>query len=416
MKKRKRIFGTIIMLEVLALSAIFLMLILKGNITFHTIDAKETGKQSAGLLEQTKPGDSTTDEGDSTTDEEDSTLEPGNPSEEGQSPDMNSGQDSQIEDHEDDKVVEEEDTTPPMIYDTITISAAGDVTLGRDESYGYERSFDHEFELQNKDYGYFFRNVKNIFEEDDLTFVNLETTLTTAEKPAEKKFRFKADPSYVEILKQGDIELVSIANNHTRDYLEQGYQDTRNNLEAAEIDYVGYEHTYIEEVRDIKVGFAGLTGWEASEAKKESINQIIQELRNDGADLVILMFHWGIERDHYPNNVQKELAHYSIDQGADLVLGSHPHVLQGIEEYKGKNIVYSLGNFSFGGNKNPSDKDTMVYVHKFNFLNGALTGQDHDIIPCSISSVKERNNYQPTPLEGSEKERVLNKIEDYSQF
>jgi poly-gamma-glutamate synthesis protein (capsule biosynthesis protein) len=110
------------------------------------------------------------------------------------------------------------------------------------------------------------------------------------------------------------------------------------------------------------------------------------------------------------------MAYFSIDNGADLVLGAHPHVLQGIEEYNGKQIVYSLGNFCFGGNKNPKDKDTMIYVQRFNFKNGELISQEYDIIPCSISSVTNRNNYQPTPLEGKEAERVMEKIKKYSDF
>lgn len=312
--------------------------------------------------------------------------------------------------------VAETDNISTDVYDTITISAAGDVTLGRDENYGWERSFDHELKLQNGDFGYFFRNVKDIFEADDLTIVNLETTLTNATKKADKKFRFKADPSYVEILKQGNIEAVSIANNHTLDFLEKGYNDTLKTLEDASVGYFGYEHKYITQIRDIKIGVLGYYCMEITDKQLNQIKQAIEELRNEGTDLVIIMFHWGIERDYWPNSVQKELAYFSIDNGADLVLGSHPHVLQGIEEYKGKQIVYSLGNFCFGGNKNPKDKDTMIYVHKFNFKNNELISEEYQVIPCSISSVQNRNNYQPTPLEGKEAERVINKIKKYSDF
>ncbi|NMB42886.1 MAG: CapA family protein [Clostridiales bacterium] len=310
---------------------------------------------------------------------------------------------------------EEETEVVEDVYDTIIISAAGDVTLGRDSDYGYKRSFDHEFELQNEDYGYFFKNVKDIFEKDDITIVNLETTLTTATKKADKKFTFKADPSYVEILKQGNIEAVSLANNHSRDYLAQGYEDTIATLEEADIGYFGYDNKYIKDVRGIKVGVFGLTPWYENEEIKEDIRTAIEELKAEGADIIIAMYHWGIERDNYPNVVQKNIGRYTIDQGADLVLGSHPHVLQGIEEYNGKQIVYSLGNFCFGGNKNPSDKDTMIYVHRFNFKNGELISEENETIPASISSVKDRNNYQPTILEGDEKERVMKKITKFSE-
>lgn len=313
-------------------------------------------------------------------------------------------------------IINETEDIPEDTYDTIAISAAGDVTLGRDEKFGWERTFDHELELQNGDFGYFFRNVKDIFESDDLTIVNLETTLTTAAKKAEKKYRFKADPSYVEILKQGNIEAVSIANNHTLDFLDKGYKDTLETLDEAGVGYFGYEHKYITQVRDTKIGVLGYYCMKVTDKQKSEIKQAIDELKNEGTDLVIIMFHWGIERDYWPNSVQKELAHFSIDNGADLVLGSHPHVLQGIEDYKGKQIVYSLANFCFGGNKNPNDKDTMIYVQRFNFKNGELISQEYEAIPCSISSVSNRNNYQPTPLKDKEADRVIKKIKKYSDF
>lgn len=416
-KRRKVILGTILLLEVLTLSAIFTLLFLKGKVTLEVTGTKDSWKDgiasedmdiAQGAQVPLEP-DANMEDGSKDT-KENSRIDDNSIDKSGQTDEQN------VVSDEGKLIPEESNQEPEDIYDTIVISAAGDVTLGRDNNYGYWGSFDHEFELQNKDYGYFFRNVKEFFEADDLTIVNLETTLTKAEKPAEKKFRFKADPSYTEILTEGSIEVVSIANNHTRDYLEQGYRDTLSALESAEIGYFGYEHKYVTEVRGIKVGILGYVGWESSDILKKEMEEAIRSLRKEECDVVIVMFHWGIERDYHPNKVQKDLAHFVIDEGADLVLGAHPHVLQGIEEYNGKKIVYSLGNFSFGGNKNPSDKDTMVYIHKFNFKNGELISQEDEIVPCRISSVKDRNNYQPTPLTGSEKKRVLNKISENSKF
>ena len=120
-------------------------------------------------------------------------------------------------------------------------------------------------------------------------------------------------------------------------------------------------------------------------------------------------------RGNYPTEYQVNLAHSAIDNGADLVLGHHPHVLEGIEVYNGKNIVYSLGNFCFGGNSNPSDKDTMIFQQTFTVQNGELVEDNvTNIIPCSISSDSSYNNYQPTPLEGDEADRVKGRIEEYS--
>ena len=135
----------------------------------------------------------------------------------------------------------------------------------------------------------------------------------------------------------------------------------------------------------------------------------------EGADVVSVIVHWGIERDAAPNSHQTMLARLAIDEGADLVCGHHPHVLQGIEVYKGKNIVYSLGNFCFGGNSNPSDKDTMIFQQTFTFTKDGMKEDNvTNVIPCSLSSEKSRNNYQPTPATGEEAARILKKIEDRS--
>ncbi|OGO78641.1 MAG: hypothetical protein A2Y23_10035 [Clostridiales bacterium GWB2_37_7] len=310
--------------------------------------------------------------------------------------------------------VEDAATTKEEDWSTIIISAAGDVTLGRDADTSYYGSFDHEVALQKSNYSYFMKNVKYIFENDDLTLVNLEGPLTSATAKAEKQFIFKGKADYTEVLKQGSIEAVNLANNHMFDYLDQGYWDTVSNLSAAGLGYFGFEHKYLTEVKGLKIGLLGFLGWDNSKQKKEEIKKAVDSLKDEGASLIIASFHWGEERNYTPNQIQKDLGRYSIDVGVDLVLGHHPHVIQGIETYKGKSIVYSLGNFSFGGNKNPTDKDAYIYQHSFSFKNNVLQQEEGQVIPISVSSVKNRNNYQPTPLQGIEADRVMNKIRSYS--
>lgn len=323
-------------------------------------------------------------------------------------------------------IVVSADTSSPLInatalktfrqedLNTITISAAGDVTMGRDALASYYNSFDQVAAVQKKDYSYFLRNVKPIFEYDDLTIVNLEGTLTNYTLMAEKQYRFKGNAAYTEVLKQGGIEAVNLANNHMFDYLDQGYWDTVSNLSAADIGYFGFDHKYITEVKGIRIGMLGFTGWDSGKQKKDDIKKAVEDLKSRGANLIIVSFHWGEERMYAPNQTQKELGRYCIDIGVDLVLGHHPHVIQGIETYKGKSIVYSLGNFCFGGNKNPSDKDSYIYQHSFSFKDNILLMETGQVIPVSISSSKDRNNYQPTPLQGIEANRVMNKIRKYS--
>lgn len=297
----------------------------------------------------------------------------------------------------------------------IKISVAGDMTLGTDGDYGYHNSFVEEVKKQNNDYHHFVEYIKPIFEQDDLTIANLETTLTTATKKANKKFKFKGDPSFVQFLNVGSVDVVNIANNHTYDYLQQGFDDTINALQEAEVGFFGYNYIYTTEIKGIDIGVLGYTGWDSSDKFKTKLQEDISNLK-EKVDLVIVSFHWGIENRYYPNEVQKELAHYSIDNGVDLVFGHHPHVIQGIENYNGKYIVYSLGNFLYGGHRNPSDKDTFIFQQTFYFdyQKNLLPKNDINIIPFSISSVDWRNNYKPTPLEGEEKERLLNKIREIS--
>lgn len=303
----------------------------------------------------------------------------------------------------------------PILQTSIKISAAGDFTLGSDETYGYDGSFVHEAE--KNDAAYFVKGLNNIFIEDDFTTVNLETTLTNATEKAEKKFRFKGDPSYAKILRLGGIEAVNLANNHIFDYLEKGYTDTKNSLENENIGYFGYGNKYITTIKDVKVGALGYEGWADYKEIRDQINQDIGDLKEQGAQIILVHFHWGNEREYVPTDSQKSLARYTIDSGADLVLGHHPHVVQGIEEYNGKFIVYSLGNFMFGGNRNPSDKDTFVFQQTFHIENGTLTDKKEiDIVPFSISSTTSRNNYQPTLLTGTEQTRVKEKIIEVSNM
>lgn len=298
---------------------------------------------------------------------------------------------------------------------SFTISAVGDCTFGTDENFAYEGSMPAKCD-EVGDFNYFFENVKSVFEEDDLTIVNFEGTLTDSTTREDKQFAFKADKSYAEILTDGFVEAANLANNHSKDYGEQSYNDTMDALDEAGITNFGYDRVAIKKVKGIKVGLVGTYVLADGLGVKDSMEKNIQDLKDEGAQVIIASFHWGEEKAEYPNDVQVELAHAAIDAGADLVLGHHPHVLQGIEQYKGKNIVYSLGNFCFGGNMYPSDMDTMIFQQTFTLKGGKLQEDNvTNIIPCSISSVEDYNNYQPTPAAGEKETEILNKITQRSQ-
>ena len=310
--------------------------------------------------------------------------------------------------------VEETQSMQPVEEVKITVSMVGDCTLGTYEQFDKSSNFD-AFYIVKKDPGYFFQGVKDVFAADDLTVINMEGTLTESNTRQDKTYAFKGAPKYTEIMTAGNIDAANLANNHSKDYGEQSYTDTIQYLEGAGIATFGYERTSVLDVKGIKVGLVGIYVLADGMGRQQQVIDNIQSVKEQGAQVVIVSFHWGTEKATYPDDTQKTLAHTAIDNGADLVVGHHPHVLQGIEEYNGKNIVYSLGNFCFGGNRNPADKDTMIFQQTFTFANGELVLDNvKNIIPCSLSSVQEYNDYQPTILEGSESERVLQKIQELS--
>ena len=294
---------------------------------------------------------------------------------------------------------------------SLTVSVVGDCTLGTDENFDYDTSLNAYYENYGADY--FFSNVKSIFSADDLTIANFEGTLTDSEDREDKEYAFKAPAEYAGILTSGSVEAVNTANNHSHDYGNQGYEDTISALDSAGILNFGYDKTLVTEVKGIKVGLVGIYELKDHLERKEQLKQNIAKVKAEGAQITIVIFHWGNEKEEVPDSNQTTLAHLAIDEGADLVCGHHPHVLQGIEEYKGKNIVYSLGNFCFGGNSSPSDMDTMIFQQTFTVTSeGVQADNVTNIIPCSISSADGYNNYQPTPAEGDEAARILNKIQE----
>jgi len=314
---------------------------------------------------------------------------------------------------EDEPPPEEAEPQPEII--TITISAAGDTTLGG--SINGTHMFLREFELSGRDHGHFLRNVKHIFDEDDLTILNLEGTLTDSASHVNKTFPLRGPPHFAKILSSSGVDVVTLANNHTYDFYERGYRDTIANLEAEGIAYFGNEYNTILEIKGIRVGLFGLVIWSDGRNYRSFISAAVDDLKERGAELIIAYYHWGTERSNTPFTLHRTLGRFSIDYGVDLVLGAHPHVLQGIEEYKGKNIVYSLANFSFGANNNPDDHDTMIFQQTFTFIDGELQDiNESNIIPVLISSVRNRNNFQPIVAEGADAERILRRMQEYSDI
>lgn len=299
----------------------------------------------------------------------------------------------------------------------LSMTFVGDCTLGTDEYFYYGTSFNAYYDENGPDY--FLELVRDLFEKDDLTVINMEGTLTTeAERQEGKEFCFKGPPEYVEILTGASVEAANLANNHSFDYGDKSYTDTIEIMEGSGIPTFGYDRTAIVEVKGVKVGFFGLMElFVPAEDLILETRDRIRELREKGAELMVAVYHWGYELMRPPHEDQIMLGHLAIDEGADIVIGHHPHIVQGIERYKGKIIAYSLGNFCFGGNDGAGEMDTMILKADFHIdEEGQVTTTGIEVVPCLFTSEDWHNNYQPSILEGEAAEETLGLIQRRSEL
>lgn len=305
----------------------------------------------------------------------------------------------------------------------IIIGGTGDVTLGGSfpemfnslsQDYGEERAFKFPFE---KVYDYFLNS--------DINIVNLEGALTTSDKVRPKKFNFKGDPKYTKCLREGGINIVNIANNHIMDFYEEGALDTISALNDFGIEYCGAGKDIEDasmprffERKGVKVGFLGyaFVGADYPARNNSAGTNVYDPLKiksqiceaKDNCDLLVVSTHWGVEREYFPNNGQRNFGKIFIDNGADIVFSHHPHVLQGIEKYQNGIIFYSLGNFVFGGNSFPSDRDSIIARVKCN-KNGIL---DFEIVPIvTHPRVRVFQPYVPKDIL-----KIKNKLQERSKL
>jgi len=308
--------------------------------------------------------------------------------------------------------------TPKVIE--ITVSAAGDVTLGNNQKQNYSGTFHEYYDLYGADY--FLENVKEIFASDDFTIVNLEGVLTDSENiRTSKEWNMKGRPEYAGILQNASVEAVSLGNNHIMDYQWEGVNDTFQNVTEHGMEYAisspwGDKYGLYETAKGIKIGFVSVNEYYDGKSVYKWLEEGYNELKEQGADLVLACMHWGGDKVYEPEPEQLELGHWLVDLGYNLVLGCHPHVIQGIECYNGAYIVYSMGNFCYGGHLNPSDKDSMIFQQTFTFVDGVLQEETQiRAIPCSLSSTTKRNDFKPTPLAGEAAEKWVSHLNKYSE-
>lgn len=290
---------------------------------------------------------------------------------------------------------------------TFTVTLAGDTTLGSTDDL---RKRDDSFErvAEEKGYGWFFSGLTDLFATDDMTLVNFEGTLTEETQKKEKKFNFKGPAAYTDILTLGSVEAVTIANNHTLDYGTKGREDTIANLEAAGLTVSGNGQLGVFEKDGVKVGMTGYC-FPYKDGKKD-IRADVKALRDMGCQIVIASFHWGSEyRDDFTGE-QRSIGRAAIKAGADIVVGHHPHIVQGVEHYENSYILYSVGNLVFGGNVDPDDRDAYAARVTFTVHEDRAEAPEVTIVPLRLTALADGTDYRPVLAEGEEADRIVNRI------
>jgi Putative enzyme of poly-gamma-glutamate biosynthesis (capsule formation) len=305
---------------------------------------------------------------------------------------------------------------PEPLDEPVRIAFVGDILLASSV----------EKLMRREGFDYPYAKALPYLREPDLTIGNLENPITTRGTPAEdKKFVFKGSPDLLPSLREAGFDFVSLANNHTLDQGVEGLLDTMAHLDEADIKHAGAgrndEEAFTPVVFDVKgmsIAVFSLSrvvpevSWKADKnhpgvAETYDPRRAVAaiERAREEHDLIIVYAHWGEELKREPRDIEKKLARAYIDAGADIVVGSHPHVLQGFEQYNGKWIAYSLGNFIFNVTTNADTRDTGL-------LNAVCVKGGG----CELAFVPMRaiEPSRPEPLEGEERRAMLDLLEQLS--
>ena len=277
--------------------------------------------------------------------------------------------------------------SPAARTDSATVSFVGDCSIGDSIQYKKAVSSYHTCIDQNG-YDWPFSLVKDVLAADDLTVANLEVVFTARTQHTDKMYNLVADADHVAVLNAGSIELVNTVNNHSMDFGRAGYQDSLATLEAAGVDsfgsiYAGREDGFdllgVRDVNGIRFGFIGFSY--PQEADQKRIADRIATLREQGCDVVVVSLHWGRETHPTPTTGQMTYAKRILDAGADMIWGHHPHVLQPIQFYNGKPILYSTGNFTFGTMSNV-DPATGIFQLTYKKEEDRVLLTELSVVPC----------------------------------
>ena len=325
-------------------------------------------------------------------------------------------------------IIEEDVQETPGIYEadgstTVTITCTGDFTIGGD-NYHKKNIFSKELKKHDGDINFVMKNVRNIFLQDDLTLINFEGTLTeTKYVPDNKKknsFLFNIAPEYVSVLPDNGVEAVSLENNHVMDHGEEAYEETKETLRNAGIVYSNSEEIGVYTVGGIQIAMLSYLCIDRYDKPVGGYDNLYDKVTADIENvkkqypILIVSFHWGNEKDYIPTERQVKMGRLAVDAGADLVVGHHSHRINPIEQYNGVYICYSLGNFCFAGHNKPDDMNSYLFQTRFRISKtGEISNTGFRIIPIRITSIKDRNDFIPTPITDERKQTdIINVLKD----
>ncbi len=280
--------------------------------------------------------------------------------------------------------------------------------------------------ILQKGMAYPFQAVDSVLRDAEVVFANLEAPFGEGGAPFEKSFTFRVNPKLVKVLRHGGINLVSLANNHMMDYGAEVMEQTRRLLKAEGIWFAGAGLNQQEAmqpaiftVNGVKVAFVACSltfpeeFWASDTSAgtyfpyQEVFYRQIRQLKQEN-DLVLVSFHWGEELRKTPKQYQRQLAHQTVEAGADLIVGHHPHIIQGLEVYRGKLIAYSLGNFVFGSYSSRATRSMMLKLRM-----GTSGIEWCKIYPLNVDN--REVEFQPKLLQGREREAFLQELKELSK-
>ncbi|MBR6028556.1 MAG: CapA family protein [Clostridia bacterium] len=293
----------------------------------------------------------------------------------------------------------------------ITMTFLGDCTLGGEEKnrrspLGFFRT------VEEKGFSYPLEGLSALTLADDLTVANLEVVLSDRKlSRADKQFNFIGPTAYTEILTSAGAECVTLANNHTHDYGDKGYADTKAALEAAGVCWFGTDAPAVwRSDEGVLIGFLGVS-YSLTGTRYKQFARQAERLKDLGCAAVITVMHAGTEYSATPpDNYQKQIVSRAIQCGTHLIIGHHPHVVQGYDVVEGVPVVYSLGNCSFGGAIYPKVTDALVTRAVLTFEEGVLREIALHFYPISITSTPGANDFAPCLLKGEDALRVLERM------